>query len=73
MTSSNDDEHYKGGDYSRSAGVLMPRSGKEPSPPNLQSFETGLLTQADNRYRGLPPLTADIGGWYSVGFRRSTN
>ena len=40
---------------------------------HLQPFETDLLTQADNRYRRLPPLTADIGGWYSVGFRRSTN
>jgi hypothetical protein len=40
---------------------------------HLQSFETELLTQVDNRYRRLPPLTADIGGWYSVGFRRSTN
>jgi hypothetical protein len=39
----------------------------------LQSLETELLTQADSRYRRLPPLTADIGGWYSVGFRRSTN
>jgi len=33
---------------------------------HLQSFETELTTQADNRYRRLPPLTADIGGWYSV-------
>jgi len=33
----------------------------------LQSLETELLTQADSRYRRLPPLTADIGGWYSVG------
>jgi len=38
---------------------------------HLQSFETELLRQADNRYRRLPPLTADIGGWYSMGFRRS--
>jgi hypothetical protein len=39
----------------------------------LQFLETELLTQADSRYRRLPPLTADIGGWYSVGFQRSTN
>ena len=30
------------------------------------SFETELLTPVDNRCRRLPPLTADIGGWYSV-------
>jgi hypothetical protein len=39
----------------------------------LQSFETELLTQAENRYRRRPPLTADIGGWYSVGFSSSPN
>ena len=26
-----------------------------------------------DRYRRLPPLTADIGGWYWVDFRSSTN
>jgi hypothetical protein len=31
---------------------------------HLEFFETELLTQADNRFRKLPPLTADIGGWY---------
>jgi hypothetical protein len=40
---------------------------------HLQSFETELRARADNRYRRLRPLTADIGGWYSVGFKRSTN
>jgi hypothetical protein len=30
------------------------------------SLETALLTQPDSRYRGLPPLTADTLGWYSV-------
>jgi hypothetical protein len=39
----------------------------------LQSLETELLTQADSRYRRLSPLTADMGGWYSVGFSSSPN
>lgn len=36
---------------------------------HLQSFETELLTRADNRNRRLPPLTANIGGWYFVDSR----
>jgi hypothetical protein len=39
----------------------------------LQSLERELLTQADSRYRRLPPLTADIGGWYWEGFSSSPN
>lgn len=39
----------------------------------MKPLETELLTQADSRYRRLSPLTADIGGWYSVGFSSSPN
>ena len=39
----------------------------------LQTLVPAQLTQADSRYRRLPPLTADIGGWYSVGFSGSPN